>query len=384
MRLAIFAGPSGGHFYPALAFAQGFQKSHPEARIVLVTGERGRFLVEKAKGYLAGAEFQFLADCPFPRETGLKFFFRFLVFLLKFAEALLKSEEILSTFSPDLCVGFGSYVAFPGIIASRRRKIPTLIHEQNRKMGQANLWLAGFVDTVALSFKEGEVFSSSPARIATGLPLRSALLDCGFQANRADSPFLSSGKIRVLVVGGSQGSRSLNHLWRRTLERFSNEEKRQIAVIHITGRHDYEAVKTMYVEEGIEAHVFDFYERMEEIYSEADIAVTRAGASTLFELALFGLPAVVVPYPHAEGHQEANALYFEERGAAVLVLEKRGASESMKREISGLMYSKSIRSRMSENLKRLARPDATEKLVETADAILEKGRSRKELREVPA
>lgn len=369
MKLAIFTGPSGGHFYPALAFAEAFQKSHPVARLLFITGERGRFLADKAQSQFEGP-FDFLPDFPFPRPQQPDFIIRVLPFLLKLAQAFSKSEKILSDFRPDLSVGFGSYVAFPALCVSRRRKIPTLIHEQNRRMGKTNAWLVRLSDKVALSFDEDSVTPNHPTRVMTGLPLRSSLVECSLRRELTTPPLLPPGRFRILIVGGSQGSQSLNRLWKETIECFSDEEKKGLAVIHITGRNDFESFKAMYLKKGIEALVFAYHERMEELYPEADLAITRAGAGTLFELALFGLPAIVFPYPYAEGHQELNARYFAERGGIRLRREAECVPERFKKEICELRESGTLRNHMSESLKRLARPQAAQRLVEVAEGLL--------------
>ena len=127
----------------------------------------------------------------------------------------------------------------------------------------------------------------------------------------------------------------------------------------------------MYLNEGIEASVFGFHEKMEELYAASDLALTRAGAGTLFELALFGLPAIVVPYPHADSHQEDNARYFEKEGALVVLKEKEATPERLRGHLLSLVHSPEARRKMSENLKRLARPRAAEDLVRAAEALLQ-------------
>lgn len=356
-KVAIFAGPTGGHFFPALAFAECFKKRNPEARILFVTGLRGRSLAEKA-GNQIEASFDFLPDFPLPRPQGFVFLTRILPFLLKLTQAFLKAGKILTDFKPDLAVGFGSYIAFPGLWVSMRRKIPTLIHEQNQKMGRANEWLTRRVDRTAFSFGE------------TGLPLRSSLVERAVQRKRRALPLFPPERLRILLVGGSQGSHSLNRLWEGALWLLSDEEKSKIAVIHITGEKDFDGMETMYFSKEIEARVFPFHERMEELYPEADLAVTRAGAGTLFELALFALPAVIVPYPYAEGHQEENARYFEKEGAIIRVSEKGCTPRLLKEKVFQLVNSLPLRNRLSENLKRLAKPEASRRLAEIAEGLL--------------
>lgn len=357
MKIVIFAGPTGGHFFPALAFAECIEKRHPQARILFVTGVRGRSLVEKAKHQIK-AEYGFLPDFPFPRPHRFDFFIRIVPFLLKLTHAFLKTEKILTDFKPELAVGFGSYLAFPGILASARRKIPRLIHEQNQTLGQANQWLARWADRVALSFGP------------LGLPLRSSLVRSAAQKKRAEPPLFPRDRVRILLMGGSQGSHSLNHLWAGVLELLSDEEKSKIAVIHITGEKDFGWVEAMYLAKEIQALVFSFQDRMEGVYPEADLAVTRAGASTLFELAIFALPAIVIPYPYAEGHQEENARYFEREGAVVRLSEKSATPVCLKQQVFELVGSAALRNKMSKNLERLARPEASERLTELAEELI--------------
>ena len=154
------------------------------------------------------------------------------------------------------------------------------------------------------------------------------------------------------------------------LSLLTDEEKSKIAVMHITGEKDFARFKEMYPSQGIEADVFPYYDNMEELYSKSDLAITRAGAGTLFELALFGLPAIVLPYPHAEGHQEVNACYFEKEGAILLVSERGCTSERLKESVFRLIESPALRIQLNQNLGRLAQPDAAEKLVEVAEELL--------------
>jgi len=338
------------------------------------------------------AEFEFLPDFPFPRPSRIDFVVRIPPFLLKLVQAFSKVEKILDAFKPDLSIGFGSYIAFPGLWVSKRRGIPTLIHEQNLKVGRANAWLTHWVDRIALSF-HGGAMQESPLRefplrskiTVTGLPLRRALVELAAQTKnggaRAASPlFPTPSRMRLLIAGGSQGSQSLNRLWAEALEHFSDEERLKIAVIHITGENDFEFFQKMYLTKGIDSQVFPFYEEMERLYSEADLALTRAGASTLFELALFGIPAVVVPYPFADAHQEVNARYFEKEEALLCVSEDECTPWRLKQSVCELLDSHGLRKRLSENLRRLACRNAAERLVEVAEEVIARSHPTEETR----
>ena len=369
MKIGIFTGPTGGHLYPALAFAESLRKRRPEAKILFVTGERGRPLVSKV-GRELGLQFEFIPDCPFPRPRGLEFLGRFFQFLLKLFCAFWRSERQLACFKPDFCIGFGSYASFPGLVMTRIKGIPTFIHEQNRKIGQANAWLAGGADRIALSFETNDPLPFSARTTVTGLPLRASLVE---KAAERSEPSLSSSspdRVRVLLVGGSQGSQGINQLWERMLRLLSDEEKSRLAVTHITGEGERERFQKMYPAIGMRATVFAYREQMEELYSRADLAVTRAGAGTLFELALFGLPSIVFPYPYAEGHQELNARYFERESALVLLSEERCSPEELKENVFALVHSPELRKKLSRNIHKLSRPRAAENLVDAVEALL--------------
>lgn len=369
LRVVVFAGPTGGHFYPALAFIAALKNRYPEANVLLLTGERGRSLAEKTRE-LTGREIDFLPDFPFPRPRKVDFVIQVIPFLLKLASAFSKTRRIFNTFRPNLTVGFGSYIAFPGLVESRRRNIPTLIHEQNCRMGWANTLTARYADQVAVSFEDTIISRVPYPHQVTGLPLRPSLLEKASLKRQTQRPILPSERIRILILGGSQGSQSLNDLWMGALSRFSREEKGKIAVMHITGKEKFEPIQKMYPAQEVEAWVAPFYERMEEIFPEADLALTRAGAGTLFELALFGIPAVVIPYPYAEGHQELNARYFADRGGVILLKQSECTGDVLYRKITELIHSSDLRENLSNKLKRLARPDASEKLIDIVEELL--------------
>ncbi len=359
MKAAIFTGPTGGHFFPALAFCEALKNLKPDTQILLVTSLRAYDLVEKAKERVE-ADFEYLSDFPLPRANRADFLIRIVPFLINLGQSFSKTKQILNQFKPDITVGFGSYISFPGLWISRQINIPTLVHEQNWKMGKANRRLARKATRVALSFDPGK--DSLPQKFqVTGLPLRESLVRSAQEKKRREPAVFPDHQFRILIVGGSQGAHSLNQLWMGALERFSHEEKSKLAVIHITGRMDFESVKTMYLSKQINALVIPFHEHMEEVYPEADLAVTRAGAGTLFELAAFGLPAVVVPYPHAEAHQEHNARYFKKAGA-IRVIHQNDSPSLLKDAVSELMNSKDLRDHMSQSLRRLSVSDAGSRL----------------------
>ncbi len=360
-RVAVFAGPSGGHLFPALAFAEVFREKHPESLLWLVTGERAR----KFSGEMENGVFNFviyLPDFPFPSGISL----RTLRFLLQFARAFILSFRYLSTMKPDLCVGFGSYVAYPGLRIAAMKKIPVLIHEQNQVPGKATQWLVPHADGVAVAFEETLAELKPSVRAVVGLPIRSKL---GRAALILKKP-AAQPEFRVLIVGGSQGAHRLNKIVLESFSLLSSEEKKKIAVMHITGQADFVAVTRDYQTMNIQAKTFPFFDRMHELYTNADLAITRAGANTLFELALFKVPAVVVPYPYAGAHQKENAEFFAKRGGVVMREESVLNSAWLLAQIRIFYADLNLRTRMAEALEKLSSPDAALRLAEIAEKFL--------------
>lgn len=176
------------------------------------------------------------------------------------------------------------------------------------------------------------------------------------------------------MVGGSQGSHGLNQKILESFLQFSSEEKKNLAVTHITGRSDFEWVENSYRENEIQAEVHAFYSKMHELYGRVDMAITRAGANTLFELALFGIPSVVIPYPYAGGHQAENAVYFEKREALFAHPESSLTPEWLCQKIRDFQNQPALRDRLSGNVRKLASGDAAARLAGLTANLLQETR----------
>ncbi len=364
--IVIVSGPSGGHLFPAVAFSEDLCRQFPGYRRVLITSR-------KARGFAARKDFEIFDDIfflpNFPSPSG--FSLRAFGFLLQLPRAFFLTAGILSKLRPVLYVGFGSYVSFPAGVLCVRRKIPTLIHEQNLVPGKATLWLARRMDCVSVSFDD--TLSSAPLvrREVIGLPLRSRLVEA---ARRKNSGPRTDKIFRILIVGGSQGAHSINRAAVETFSRFTAREKQETAVIHITGNEDFDWVCESYRQLNIQAQTYRFFDTMDELYGQADLAVTRAGANTLFELALFQIPAIVIPYPHAGAHQAANADFFLKRQA---ILSQDEAflmqhPEWLYTQIQSLKKDPVRSGALASAIGRLAKPEASAGLVRIAAELIPK------------
>ena len=362
VSILIFTGHSGGHLFPAVAFAESYKESHPGASISLITSEKGKVFLEERT--LPFEEIDYLAPFPFPKSI---FSVEVLIFLKNLIAGFVESFRLIRRLRPSLCIGFGSYASFPGILMSAWFKIPTLIHEQNRVYGKATRELMKFVDCVGLAFHDNLSVASSEKVHFVGLPIRNDLLKRKIKEKVARSPAES---FCLLVTGGSQGARRLNEIVLSALSLLNNEEKKKLAVNHITGFEDSEKIRSQYLALGIQANICSFSQEMGQFYQEADMAITRAGSNTLFELACFQIPAVVIPYPHASSHQSANAQYFADQGAVLWREEKELTPDWLLEQIRLLSEDSQFAKEISQKISSLSTPGAANRLVSLADQLI--------------
>ncbi len=361
--LLVLAGPTGGHLFPAWAFAETFKSTHPSFRIVLATGQRAaHFEAELKRGPFDAVVY--LHDF----SVRLWPFWNAFRLVPDFLKAFLQSGRLLDAEKPALVAGFGSYSSVAGVLWAQKRRIPVLLHEQNKVAGKATAFLMKKARVLAASFEETLPASSAgrPWQV-TGLPIRRTLLEAAAAFKR---PF-DRKPLTLLVTGGSQGAARLNELVVEALSRLTHEETKNLAVIHITGKMDYERVVESYESLQLKRDIYPFFDKMHALFQQADFAVTRAGANTLFELALFGLPALVVPYPHAGAHQKENAVQFEKRGAVLMHEEARLSAGVLARYLQVFISDTKMRQKISEGASQIARPQAAAELAGIAAALLE-------------
>ncbi len=350
--IALFSGPSGGHLFPALACAEMLKKEHGPVELYLFTSQKTQQLPFHLPSNLF-AQIIYLPNFPSPQGISLKS----LIFLLKLSFAFVQSFLQLIKIQPDVSVGFGSYSSFPGMLVSHWMGIPTVIHEQNVMPGKANAMLVKKVDCVAVTFDETFATMSLKKRVLTGLPLRAAIVEAARQKAVRDS-----SKLQILVVGGSQGARKINSTFFESFKILVLEKQKRVAVNHITGETDFESVSKQYETLEVDAKVHRFFEKIEELYSQTDIVISRAGANTLSEIAAFELPAVVIPYPHANAHQKANVDAFVSAGAMLICEEHDLDVNRLATLLKKLIEDDEARDGLKKNLKRFRKIDGSENL----------------------
>jgi UDP-N-acetylglucosamine--N-acetylmuramyl-(pentapeptide) pyrophosphoryl-undecaprenol N-acetylglucosamine transferase len=361
-RVLIAAGGSGGHIFPAVALARALKGKRDGIVIKFVGSDKGldRRMLEKE-----GFDFSLLSANKLPHKVS----FGLIDFSLKLGLDFIKSVFIILSYRPSVVVGFGGYVSFPAAVTARIFRVPVLLHEQNVRPGRANRLLFRLADRIAVSFEETE--SMLPPREAqksalTGNPIRAEILkdDRGSAVRKFG---LDGNKLTILVIGGSQGAHSLNEIIISAFGLFDPGARQSLQVIHLTGVKDYEWAIRQYPLLGIEHRVYSFIDRIEEAYSASDLAVTRSGASAIFELAYFGKPMILVPYRYALKHQADNASVFERKGAAMTVSEEGLTPGKFHKLLSGLLNDRRRLGEMASGARRMSLPGASEKL---ADEVL--------------
>ncbi len=351
MRVVVTGGGTGGHLFPAVAVAGEIQRRFAGSEILFVG--TGRRIDERVLADLGFA--RTIINCSGVKGMGP---LAALVSALRLPLAMLQAGRILKRFKPDLVFAVGGYVTGPVVAAARIFGVPICIHEQNSVPGLANRVAGKVADRVCISLPCQPSFAEKKT-VLTGNPVREELL-LAARGNREEI----DATFTLLVLGGSQGAHRVNEL---VLEAAGlvQDQGMQLRIIHQTGQADEEWIGTGYKELGMQAEVSDFYKDMAEVYRRADLVISRAGATTLAELAVMGLPALLIPYPFAaDDHQTKNGAYYVQGGGARLFAETELNGEKLAEEIEALIQRPRELQGMAAAMKSLAKPDATERIVD--------------------
>ena len=297
----VMAGGTGGHIFPGLALAEALRERGWQVHWLGTPGSMEERLVPP-RGFAFEA-----IDFSGVRGKGLK---TLLALPLRLARACLQARAVVRRLQPDVVIGLGGYVTFPGGIAARLARKPLLLHEQNSVPGMANKLLSRLATRVYTAFP-----NVLPDAQWVGNPMRRAFT----RQPRPERRFAwRQGPLRLLVVGGSLGAKALNDIVPQALA-WIHEQDRPI-VTHQSGESQIEALRRSYAAAGVEATLTPFIEDTAAAFAEADLVLCRAGASTVTEIAAVGAAAVFVPFPHAvDDHQTTNAQYLVKVGGGWLV-----------------------------------------------------------------
>lgn len=344
-RIILTTGGTGGHVFPALAVAEEIRRLHPAARILFMGGQYGKEAVWANK---AGLEFVGL-----PVRGMIGRGFKAVAAAGNMVCAVFQAVKIIRDFKPDVVAGFGGYAAFAGVMAAVLCRRQTLIHEQNAVPGAANKLLGKFVNRVCISMPESASYFVERKITATGNPVRAGIA--------AASRSRDEGRRtrRLLVVGGSQGARALNEAIIKALPALKTAG---VEIWHQTGELDSDMVRAAYAAQNFGepfARVEPFIADMAEAYAWADLGLMRSGASSVAELAVAGLPSILIPFPFAtHNHQVHNARFLSEAGAAILVEQKDISNIDLGGQVLALLGDTEKLQQMSAAAISLGQPEA--------------------------
>ncbi len=352
LRVLLTGGGTGGHLFPAVATAETVVSRNPASTILFIGTKRR---LDREQLAAVGFSVRTIHSYGLKGKRPLELLKALAVLPISVAEAC----WYILRFRPDVVCGVGGYVTGPVVAAAWLLRRPAVIHEQNSVPGLANRVLGRLASRVCISLPASERWFPPGKTVLTGNPVRRAIVDAA--AVREQRP--TSGKT-LLVLGGSQGAHRVNELVTEALVSRA-ADMTGIRVIHQTGRSDADTVRERYRHAGIDAEVAPFFTDMASRYLAADLAVSRAGATSLAEISVLGLPAVLIPYPSAaDDHQYHNARWYADKGGALLFRQEELTGPRLAAELFGLLADEPRRQEMARAMRRLGIGDAAERIVD--------------------
>jgi UDP-N-acetylglucosamine--N-acetylmuramyl-(pentapeptide) pyrophosphoryl-undecaprenol N-acetylglucosamine transferase len=358
-RFILSGGGTGGHIYPAIAIADELKSRYPESEFLFV-GASDRMEMDKVPE--AGYKIEGLWISGIQRKITLKN----LAFPFKLVLSLLRSRKIIKTFQPNVVIGTGGFASGPLLQVAASKGIPCLIQEQNSYPGITNKLLAKKVAVVCVAYEGLETYFPKDKIKLTGNPVRQDLLQISSRAIEGKDAFgLIHRKHTLLVLGGSLGAKRINQLIEANLDFFAQHD---VQVIWQCGKLYYEQYKTHNALKDVQVHAF--IKDMALAYAAADIIISRAGAISVSELCIVGKPVIFIPSPNvAEDHQTKNAQAVADKGAAVMLKEQE-LDEKFQPEFAELLENDDKRKALGNEIRALAKVDATKAIVDEIEKLL--------------
>ncbi len=368
----IAAGGTAGHVYPGLAIADAIAAARARSRVTFIGTPRG---IEGAAVPAAGYSLELIEVIPWTKSLGAR---RFLA-PASLAAATATARTLLERLRPKVVIGMGGYASLPVVLAARTKRLAALLHEQNAIPGIANVVGARAVPRVAVSFEETRArFPRSADVRVLGNPIREqiATLDRGALRDAATTDLgLHPARRTLLVTGGSLGALRLNEAALGLAERWRGRIDVQMLVAVGRGRAEEMRRRAAGFSGALRAVWVDYLDRIDLAYAAADVALCRAGATTVAELAAVGLPSVLVPYPYARSnHQEANARALERAGGARVVLDRDADADRVAAVLEPMLSDHAMLRRMSDDARRFGKPRAARDVAVWAQELADAGR----------
>lgn len=354
-KVLLSAGGTGGHIFPAIAVANEIKSRFPDCEILFV-GAEGKMEMEKVPQ--AGYKIVGLPIAGLQRKLTLSNF----LLPIKILKSMLKAKSVVKDFRPQIAVGFGGYASGPTLRAAGTAGVPTVLQEQNSFAGMTNKLLAKRAKAICVAYEGMDVFFQPEKIKLTGNPVRKDFVKLPYSQEEALAKLnFSSTKKTILIIGGSLGARAVNAAVEASLNSWMNAG---FQVIWQCGKlYKSNLEEKFHGNENI--RLFDFIQDMALVYASADVIVSRAGAMSVSELSLVGKPVVFMPSPNvAEDHQTKNAMALVSKGAARMVRDQE-AELKLAEMVSSLLNDEKEISELKAKIVALAKPKATEVIVDT-------------------
>lgn len=370
MKVIIAAAQTGGHINPGIAIANKIKEKNRNARIMFIGTTRG---LENDLVPRAGYELKTIDAYGINRKISISNIKNMFKTLKGFGEA----KKIIKDFNPDIVIGTGGFICGPTIMAAKKYKIPTLLHESNAFPGVATKMLAKKVDTILVGFEEAKQrLPKAKNVVVTGTPTKIK----GIAMSQAQKDImkkemgLKNDLPVILIFGGSQGAKTINETLKDIILSKLNKDYQ---IIWASGPKQYDVIKQELKEKKININkienvkIIPYIYNMEEVMNVADIIVSRSGAMTITEIAKIGKPAIFIPFPFAtENHQEYNAKVLEKVGAARIILDKDLNAQSLSNTIEEMLKDKNKLEQMGQNAKKVSVNYVEDKIYEEIEKII--------------
>ena len=359
LKFILSGGGTGGHIYPAIAIANELKLRFPDAEFLFV-GAQDKMEMQKVPQ--SGYAIEGLWIAGLQRKLTLQN----AMFPLKLISSLWKSRKIINKFKPDVVIGTGGFASGPLLQTANTLNIPTVIQEQNSYPGITNKLLSKKANAICVAYENLERFFPQDKIVFTGNPVRQDILDIDSKRSEALSYFnLDENKKTLLIIGGSLGARRINQLIAKELDFLRNNNLQiiwQCGNLYMADYKQFSEVENV--------QVVSFIDRMDLIYAAADFVISRAGASSVSELCLVGKPTIFIPSPNvAEDHQTKNAKAIVDKNGALLIKESE-LDEKFESVFNKLIHDENLQKSLSENMKKLAKPNATKDIVEQIEKLI--------------
>lgn len=355
--ILLAAGGTGGHLFPAEALAH--ELIERGWGVHLATDDRA----ERFAGHFPAAAIHPIQSATMGSKNPVALLGAF----WKIWRGVRQASAVIARIKPDAVVGFGGYPTLPPLYAATRRKLPTLIHEQNAVMGRANRALSGRVDAIAGGFLPQDESATGAKTVTTGNPVRPPILEAAktpYKASQGADPF------RLLVFGGSQGAQFFSDAMPAAIALLPEAQRKRLVITQQARADDVARVKAGYAALGLHVEVSPFFTDMAQRMGAAHLVISRSGASTVSEIAVIGRPALLVPYPYALDHdQAANAAALAAAGGGEVHPQSSLSPERIAALIGGLMDTPERLTAMAAGAKSAGRPNAARLLADLTEAI---------------